>query len=89
MIFLKNIRKQLKEAYLGLKVNDHSRYKNLVLSSKQSQCMKVRLKVILLLQVSSHDFEPTFITFCLNWRILPDQPKLKKNHQTFDTQQAS
>ena len=25
-----------------------------------------RLKVILLLQVSSHDFEPTFIIFCLN-----------------------
>ena len=34
-----------------------------------------RLKVILLLQASSHDFEPTFIIFCLNWRILPDQPK--------------
>ena len=33
------------------------------------------VKVILLLQVSSHDFEPTFIIFCLNWRILPDQPK--------------
>ena len=28
-----------------------------------------RLKVISLLQVSSHDFEPTFIIFCLNWRI--------------------
>ena len=25
-----------------------------------------RLKVILLLQVSSHGFEPTFIIFCLN-----------------------
>ena len=25
-----------------------------------------RLKVILLIQTSSHDFEPTFITFCLN-----------------------
>ena len=34
-----------------------------------------RLKVILLLQVSSHDIEPTFIVFCLNWRILPDQSK--------------
>ena len=33
------------------------------------------LKGILLLQVNSHDFEPTFIIFCLNWRILPDQPK--------------
>jgi hypothetical protein len=37
-----------------------------------------RLKVILLLQVSSHDFEPTFIIFFLNWRILPDQPKQKQ-----------
>ena len=26
-----------------------------------------RLKVILLLQVSSHGIEPNFITFCLNW----------------------
>ena len=25
-----------------------------------------RLKVILLVQVSSHEFEPTFIIFCLN-----------------------
>ena len=38
-----------------------------------------RLKVILLLQVSSHDFEPTFIIFCLKWRILPDQTSPNKN----------
>ena len=55
--------------------------KNLALSSKQSKCMNYegRLKVILLLQVSSHDFEPTFIIFCLNWRIIPEQPKWKQN----------
>jgi hypothetical protein len=42
-----------------------SRYKNLALSSKQSQCTyEGRLKVIL--QLSSHDFEPIFIIFCLN-----------------------
>ena len=34
-----------------------------------------RLKVILLLQVSSCDFEPTFIILVLICRILPDQPK--------------
>ena len=35
-----------------------------------------RLKVILLLQVTTwHDFEPAFIIFCLNWRILSAQPK--------------
>jgi hypothetical protein len=33
---------------------------------------------ILLLQVSSHDFEPTFTIFFLNWRILPVQPKWKQ-----------
>ena len=43
--------------------------------------LKVMLKVILLLQVSSHDFEPTFIIFCLNWRILPDQPNKKQNNK--------
>ena len=31
-----------------------------------------RLKVTLLLQVNSHDFEPNFIVFCLNWRIMQD-----------------
>ena len=39
-----------------------------------------RLKVILLLQVSSHDFEPNFIIFVLIGRVLPDQPKEKTNH---------
>ena len=34
-----------------------------------------RLKVILLLQVSSHEFEPTFIILVLICKILPDQPK--------------
>jgi hypothetical protein len=34
-----------------------------------------RLKVILLLQVSSHDFEPTYVILVLIFRILPDQPK--------------
>ena len=43
-----------------------------------------RLKVILLLQVSSHDFEPTFNTVALIFRILPDPTKIKINHQTFD-----
>ena len=37
-----------------------------------------RLKVIILLQVSSHDFEPTFIILVLICRILPDQPKYKQ-----------
>ena len=37
-----------------------------------------RLKVILLLQVSSHEFEPTFVILVLICRILPDQPKLKQ-----------
>ena len=49
-----------------------SRYKNLALSTKQKQRM---LKVILLLQISCHDFEPTFIILVLIGRILPDQPK--------------
>ena len=40
---------------------------------------KGRLKVILLLQVSCHEFEPTFIIFRLNWRVLPDQPKQNKS----------
>jgi hypothetical protein len=35
-------------------------------------------KHILLLQISSHDFEPIFIIFCLNWRILPGQPNKNK-----------
>ena len=30
------------------------------------------LKVILLLQISSLDFETTFIIFCLNWKMLQD-----------------
>ena len=55
--------------YMGSPKNtadQDSRYKNLALSTKQKQCMKVlRLKFILLLQESSHDFEPTFIIFCL------------------------
>ena len=34
-----------------------------------------RLKVILLLQVSSHNFEPTFIILVLICRRLADQPK--------------
>ena len=34
-----------------------------------------RLNIILLLQVSSHDFEPTFIILVLICRILPDQHK--------------
>jgi hypothetical protein len=34
-----------------------------------------KLKVILLLQVSSHDFEPTFFMLVLICGILPDQPK--------------
>ena len=33
------------------------------------------LKVILLLQLSSHDFEPTFIILVLICGIWPDQPK--------------
>ena len=46
----------------------------------------IRLKVILLLQVSSHDFEPTFIIFCLNLIICTARPaKIKTNHQTFDS----
>ena len=36
---------------------------------------EVKLKVILLLQVLSHDFEPTFIILVMICRILPDQPK--------------
>ena len=34
-----------------------------------------RLTVILLLQVSRHDLEPTFIILVLIPKILPDQPK--------------
>ena len=34
--------------------------------TKVEQVYEGRLKVILLLQVSSHDFEPTFSIFCLN-----------------------
>ena len=33
--------------------------------SHTEQVYEGRLKVILLLQVSSHDFEPTFIIFCM------------------------
>jgi len=36
---------------------------------------EVRLKVKVLLQVSSHNFEPTFIILVLIVRVLPDQPK--------------
>ena len=39
--------------------------------------------LILLLQVSSHDFEPTSIILVLICRILPAQ--IKANHQTIDT----
>ena len=35
-------------------------------SSIQTKYDEGRLKVILLLQVGSHDFEPTFIIVCLN-----------------------
>ena len=37
-----------------------------------------RVKVILLLQVTSHDFESSFIIFCLNWRILQTGPDKNK-----------
>ena len=40
------------------------------------------LKVILLLQVSSHDLEPTFIVLVLICRFAA---QIKTNHQTFDT----
>ena len=39
--------------------------------------LKSELQVVNLIPlpgVSSHDFEPTFIIFCMNKRILPDQP---------------
>ena len=49
-----------------------------------SDCHKLiyegRPKVILMLQVSNHDFE----LLVLIDRVLPDQPKKKTNHQTFD-----
>ena len=47
-----------------------------------------KLKVILLLQVSRHDFEPTFNIFCLNWRNARPA-HVKTNHQTFDSLEAS
>ena len=55
------------------------RYKNLALSVT---AYEGRLKIILLLQVSSHDFEPTFFILVLIYRILPDS---KNKSQTFDT----
>ena len=36
-------------------------------------------------QVISYDFEPTFIICFAIRKVLPDQPKVKTNHQTFDT----
>ena len=45
------------------------------LSQKAETVYEGRLKVTLLLQVSSHVFELTFITLVLICRILPDQPK--------------
>ena len=52
---------------LGKNTADYdSRYKNLALSSKPEPVYEGKLKVILLLQLSSHDFEPTFIISCLN-----------------------
>ena len=42
-----------------------SRYENFALYQSEP-LYEGKLKVILLLQVSSHDFEPTFIIFCLN-----------------------
>jgi hypothetical protein len=63
-----------------------SRYKNLALSSKQSQCMKVGSNLyILLLQVSSHDLEPTYILAELKNTAAPVRPvQIKTYHQIFD-----
>ena len=36
------------------------------------------MSTVILLKVSSHDFEPTFIILVLIYRILPDQPKWKQ-----------
>ena len=44
-----------------------------------------RLKVILLLQVSSHDFEPIFIIFCASLKNTARPAQIKTNHQTFGT----
>ena len=47
-----------------------------------------RLKVILLLKVSSHDFDPTLSYFVWNEEYAR-QAQMKTNYQTFDMQQAS
>ena len=50
-------------------------YKKISSLYKAETVYEGRLKVILLQQVSSYDFEPTFIILVLICRILPDQPK--------------
>ena len=52
-----------------------SRHKNLALSSNHKTYNIRRLKLLLLLQVSSYDYEPTFIICFVIRRVLPDQPK--------------
>ena len=43
------------------------------------------LKVILLLQVGSHDFEPTYVYYFLSeLKNTAGPAQIKKNHQTFD-----
>ena len=49
--------------------------KNLALSTNLEPIYEGRLKVILLLEVSSHDIEPIFIILVMIGRELPDQPK--------------
>ena len=78
-----NIRRLVADSFVPSEFQD-SCYKNLALSSKQSQCMKVGSKLyILLLQVSSHDFETTYILSELKNNAGPVQIKTK--HQIFDT----
>ena len=55
--------------------NNDSCYKNFSFFYQSEPIYEGVIKVILLLQVSSHNFEPTFIILVLIGRVLPDQSK--------------